>query len=77
MNNEAKEILNRLIAIDTEYHTNAQGRIDKVFCLCAQNASGKTFKRWTINYTGDILSELKTFYDVENPIFVCHVKFIK
>lgn len=72
MNNEAKEILNRLIAIDTEYHTDAQGRIDKVFCLCAQNASGKTFKRWTINYTGDILSELKTFYDVENPIFVCH-----
>ena len=72
MNNEAQAILGRLIAIDTEYHTDAQGRIDKVFCLCAQNASGKTFKRWTINYTGDILSELRTFYNVENPIYVCH-----
>ena len=72
MNNEATEILNRLIAIDTEYHTDKYGRIDKVFCLCAQNASGKTFKKWTINYTGDILSELKTFYDIENPIYVEH-----
>lgn len=72
MNNEAQEILNRLIAIDTEYHTNIQGRIDKVFCLCAQNASGDTFKKWTIDYKGDILSELRVLYGVENPIFVCH-----
>lgn len=72
MNNEARQIIDRLIAIDTEYHTDAQGRIDKVFCLCAQNASGTIFKRWTVNYTGDILNELRTFYNVENPIYVCH-----
>lgn len=71
-NNEAQEILNRLIAIDTEYHTNKQGIIDKVFCLCAQNVAGKTFKQWTVNYTGDILSEIKTFYGISEPIFVCH-----
>lgn len=70
--NEAQAILDRLIAIDTEYHTDKQGRIDKVFCLCAQNASGNTFKKWTINYKGDILSELRAFYSIENPIFVCH-----
>lgn len=69
---QANQILERLIAIDTEYHTDAQGRIDKVFCLCAQNASGKTFKQWTEDYTGDILSELRAFYNVENPIYVCH-----
>ena len=46
MNNDAKEILNRLIAIDTEYHTNAQGRIDKVFCICATNSEGKQYKKW-------------------------------
>ena len=69
--NEAEQILNHLIVIDTEYHTNA-GRIDKVHCLCARNVSGKTFMKWTVNYTGDILSELKAFYSIENPIFVCH-----
>lgn len=72
MNNEAQMILNRLIAIDTEYHTDAQGKIDKVYCLCAQDASGKVFKKWTINYAGDILSDLKAFYNLENPILVCH-----
>lgn len=69
---QAQQILNRLIAIDTEYHCDSQGRIDKVFCLCAQNALGETFKQWTVNYTGNILSALKAFYDIDSPIFVCH-----
>lgn len=72
MKQEVQAILDRLIAIDTEYHTDTQGRIDKVYCLCAQNASGDTFKKWTINYKGNILSELRAFYSIENPIFVCH-----
>ena len=52
-------------------------RIDKVFGLCAQNASGNVFKQWTINYTGNILEDLKAFYGVQNPIFAQHAKFIK
>ena len=70
--NEAQMILNRLIAIDTEYHTNRQGKIVKVFCLCAQDVSGKVFKRWTVDYKGDLLSDLQSFYGIENPIYVCH-----
>lgn len=69
---KSNEILNRLIAIDTEYHTNNLGAIDKVFCLCARNASGDVFKKWTVDYTGDLLSELREHYNIENPIFVCH-----
>ena len=72
MHEQAGQIIERLIAIDTEYHADKQGRIDKVFCLCAQNASGNVFKQWTINYTGNILEDLKAFYGVKNPIFVCH-----
>lgn len=69
---KASEILDRLIAIDTEYHCDKIGKIDKVHCLCAQNAAGETFKRWTVDYKGDILNELKSFYDISEPIFVCH-----
>lgn len=72
MKQEAQEILARLIAIDTEYHTTVQGKIDKVYCLCATDASGRTFKKWTVNYTGDIIDELKAFYGIENPILVQH-----
>lgn len=72
MKTQAEMILNRLIAIDTEYHTDSQGRIDKVFCLCAQDTSGKTFKQWTINYTDNILDALGQFYGVTDPIYVCH-----
>ena len=53
------EILDRLIGIDTEYHTNHIGQIDKVFCICAtslnssridSNARRTTFKKWTVDY---------------------------
>ena len=73
MHSQANEILSRLIAIDTEYHTNAIGKIDKVHCLCASDFSEKPFQCWTVDYKGeDILSDLKGFYGVEKPIFVCH-----
>ena len=72
MNKEAQDILSRLIAIDTEYHCDAIGKIDKVYCLCATDASGMTFKKWTVNYNGDILNELRAFYGVDSPIYVEH-----
>ena len=72
MNKEAQDILSRLIAIDTEYHCDTIGKIDKVYCLCATDASGRTFKKWTVNYNGDILNELRAFYGVDNPIYVEH-----
>ena len=72
MNKEAQDILSRLIAIDTEYHCDTIGKIDKVYCICATDASGRTFKKWTVNYNGDILNELRAFYGVDNPILLCH-----
>ena len=72
MNKEAQDILSRLIAIDTEYHCDTIGKIDKVYCLCATDASGRTFKKWTANYNGDILNELRAFYGIDNPILLCH-----
>ena len=56
------EILDRLIGIDTEYHTNHIGQIDKVFCICATSLNGSridpnarrtTFKKWTVDYISD------------------------
>lgn len=63
MTNEAQLLLNRLIAIDTEYHTDALGRIDKVYCIAAtrytdapdltENRHSTTFKAWLTNYSRD------------------------
>lgn len=73
MHDQAKEILSRLIAIDTEYHTDSIGHIDKVYCLCASDASGRVFKRWTSDDKGvDILHDLSVFYTIKDPIYVCH-----
>ena len=72
MNKEAQDILSRLIAIDTEYHCDSIGKIDKVYCLCATDAFGRTCKKWTVNYNGDILNELRAFYGIDNPIYVEH-----
>lgn len=72
------EILNRLIGIDTEYHTNNIGQIDKVFCICATsyNSNRTTFKKWTIDYIPDnkksILDEISESMGVSDPIYVCH-----
>ena len=46
MHSEAQEILRRCVGIDTEYHTNRIGKIDKVFCICATNSEGKQYKKW-------------------------------
>lgn len=63
--------INRLIAIDTEYHTN-QFDIDKVFCVAACNAVGKTFVKWCGNGEPCTLREVASYLNIENPIFVAH-----
>ena len=35
INESAQKIIDRMIAIDTEYHVDKLGCIDKVFCICA------------------------------------------
>lgn len=66
------EIRDRLIGIDTEYHTDVLGRIDRVYCLCATNVSGKVYKRWYEGTCPNALEDIKGYYGVEDPIFVCH-----
>lgn len=65
-------IRERLIGIDTEYHTDGLGRIDRVFCLCATNAQGVVYKAWYDEVHPNALEDLKTFFCVTDPIFVCH-----
>ena len=71
---KSNEILNRLIAIDTEYHCDKIGKIDKVFCLCCTNNNGKQFKKWFDEFQNDpnLLNEIKDYYEIESPIYVCH-----
>ena len=68
----ATAIRNRLFGIDTEYHTDGLGRIARVYCLCATSVSGKVYKRWYEGKCPNALEEIKSYYEVEDPIFVCH-----
>lgn len=71
---KSNEILNRLIAIDTEYHCDKIGKIDKVFCICGTDNNGKQFKKWFDASQNDpnLLDELKDYYNIESPIYLCH-----
>ena len=68
------EILDRLIGIDTEYHTNHIGQIDKVFCICATNSDGKKYKKWLGAYIigsySNILDEIADFFDLKQDEMV-------
>lgn len=73
INENAQKIIDRMIAIDTEYHVDKLGRIDKVFCICASNDKGKYYKYWIDNDAQpQILKDIANFYNIENPIYVCH-----
>ena len=63
----------QLIAIDTEYNANENlGTINKVYCIAACNESGNRFTKWFNDQNNpNILEEIKTTLNVENPIFVC------
>lgn len=72
-NPTSKSVLNRLIAIDTEYHCDNIGKIDKVYCVCCTDNNGKQFKKWFNNQSdSNILNEIKDYYNIEDPIYVCH-----
>lgn len=66
------EIRERLIGIDTEYHIDALGIIDRVYCLCATDVSGRVYKKWFMDRDSKALKDVKQFYGVDDPIFVCH-----
>lgn len=60
----------RMIGIDTEYHLDALGRIDKVYCICAtasvaSEALGRVFKLWTYKHTD---KPLKREYGAANSL---------
>ena len=70
---KSNEILNRLIACDTEYHCDHIGKIDKVYCVCCTDNNGKQFKKWFDNQNDpNLLNEIKDYYNIEDPIYVCH-----
>ena len=70
---KSNEILNRLIACDTEYHCDNIGKIDKVYCVCCTDNNGKQFKKWFGNQNDpNLLNEIKDYYNIEDPIYVCH-----
>ena len=65
----------QLIAIDTEYHTDAHGCIDKVFCLCGTSNHGDSFKLWldgTPSTPAMIMRRIKDATGYTDPVFVCH-----
>ena len=70
---KSSEILDRLIACDTEYHCDNIGKIDKVYCVCCTDNNGKQFKKWLDNQNDpNLLNEIKDYYNIEDPIYVCH-----
>ena len=74
MYNKANEISKCYVGIDTEYHTNHIGQIDKVFCICATNSDGKKYKKWLGAYTigsySNILDEIADFFDLKQDEMV-------
>lgn len=48
----------RAIAIDTEYHLDPSGAIDRVYCVCASVADGRKFKVWIEPETDDSIGSL-------------------
>lgn len=70
-----ERISDKFLAIDTEYHTDAIGRIDNVYCICTTDNKGNHFKKW-ISDTKDpnILNEIAEFHglDPKEMILVCH-----
>lgn len=75
---EGEQILARLVALDTEYHCDRQGRINKVHCACFTNANGIQFKKWLGNYAKGayttLIDEAAAFYNLQpkDMIIVVH-----
>lgn len=77
-------LMNNLIAIDTEYHTDNNGKIDKVYCIAATREglndakchSETPFKAWLTDLSSNekegILEAISMHFGVSEPIFICH-----
>ncbi len=70
-----KDFRERAIAIDTEYHADPYvGNIDRVYCVCAQDVHGHTYRKW-VDVSGnssEILREIADLFEISDPIFVAH-----
>lgn len=73
--NMRERISDKMIAVDTEYHTNEIGMIDNVYCVCTTDNKGNHFKKWTSKTKDEnILHEIAEFHglDPKEMILVCH-----
>lgn len=63
-----------LIAVDTEYHCDKHGIIDRVWCVCGTALNGKTFKVWTGNGVTprELWDTMLSATGYTSPTFVCH-----
>lgn len=66
--------LDKTIAIDTEYHTNAINLIDNVYCLSASTADGRAHTWWVSGETNhpELLDDVRAYFGIDNPIWLCH-----
>ena len=70
-----ERVSDRMIAIDTEYHTDVIGRIDNVYCVCTTDNKGNHFKKWTSETKdANILNEIAEFHgiDPKEMIIIVH-----
>ena len=67
-----EELSPHLIGIDTEYHTDKQGFIERVFCVAATTADGRSWCKWTGNGEQVTLAEIAAYFAIDEPIFVAH-----
>lgn len=67
-----KQLFERAIAIDTEYHAVGQ-KIDRVFCIAACRMDKAVFfQQWCHGGAGAKLKEIAEYLGVSSPIFICH-----
>ena len=71
----SERISDKMIAVDTEYHTDTIGRIDNVYCVCTTDNKGNHFKKWISGTKNpNILNEIAEFHglDPKEMIIVVH-----
>lgn len=67
-----KQLFERAIAIDTEYHATGS-KIDRVYCIAAcRMDKSKIFSQWCEEGKGATLKEISEYLCIKNPIFICH-----
>ena len=69
-----QEFVERAISVDTEYHTDPTGAIDRVYCVCATSSGGGSYKRWIEEgeEVPTIIEDIAQTLGITDPIYVCH-----